>query len=184
MLRNGRIYATLVPMTPRQKIIIAILAITDIVVTLALVVSVTHTAGIRFSSPLQSPPPAVPQHTCQWQATQLLAYSGLGGTVTLPPDGSLRFEIAYPLSADQTINDAAQSVWTVFDIALKLQEQDAQCATFSRIDITILAHDGPSETQISASASTADLEAFSAGELSEEAFIEHVTYTTRAVQAP
>ena len=184
MLRNGRIYATLVPMTPRQKRVVAILAITDIVVTLALVVSVTRTAGIRFSSPLEHSPLTVPEHTCQWQATQLLAYSGLGGTVTLPPDGSLRFEIAYPLSVDQTVDDAAQSVWTVFDIALALQEQDAECATFSRIDITILAHDGPSETQINASASTADLEAFGAGELSEEAFIEHVTYTTRAVPAP
>ena len=184
MLRNGHIHATLVPMTPRQKRIIAILAITDIVVTLALVGSVTHTAGIRFSSPLQPPPPTVPQHTCQWQATQLLAHSGLGGTVTLAPDDSLRFEIARPLSPDQTIDDAAQSVWTAFDVALALQEKGAECAAFSRVDVTILAHDDQSDIQISASVSTADLEAFGAGELSEEAFIEHVTYTTRVITKP
>jgi len=134
-----------------------------------------------------------------------LAQAGLGGTVALIPDGSLRFEIASILAPGQTADEAAQSVWTAFDVALALQEQKSECATFTQIEVTILAvrpspstrppsvppnlggevgrtgahdeaHSSQTNTQISASVSAADLVAFSVGELSEEAFIERVTY--------
>jgi hypothetical protein len=108
----------------------------------------------------------------------------MGGTVTLIPGGPLRFEITHPLAPGQTapenvnedINNAAQSVWTAFDVALALQEQQDECATFTQIEITTLARNDQTNMQISASVSAADLAAFSAGELGEEAFIERVTY--------
>jgi len=104
----------------------------------------------------------------------------MGGTVALIPDGSLRFEIASILAPDQTADETAQSVWTAFDVALALQEQKSECATFTQVEVTILAvRPSPSTrlpSAISASVSAADLVAFSVGELSEEAFIERVTY--------
>jgi hypothetical protein len=170
-------------MTPRQKGIIAILAVADVVVALALVVLVTRPSGTS-TSPLPRPhTPTLPQQTCQWRATQLLARAGLGGTVALMPAGPLRFEITYPLAPDQTADEAAQSVWTVFDVALALQEQGEECATFTRVEVTILAHSGQTDTQISASVSTADLVAFGAGELSEDAFIERVTYDVNTMHS-
>ncbi len=181
-------------MTPRQKRTIAILAIADIAVILALVVLVTRPSGTAPSllphshtptpphshtpTPPHSYTPTPPQQTCQWQATQLLARAGLGGTLALPPDGSLRFEIAHPIAPGQTADEAAQLVWTAFDVALALQEQENECATFTQVEVTILAHSSQTNTQISASVSAADLVAFSAGELSEDEFIERVTYTT------
>jgi hypothetical protein len=164
-------------MTPRQKRTIATLAITDIAVVLALVVLVTRPSGTS-PSPLPTPhAPTSPQQTCQWQATQLLARAGLGGTLTVTPDGLLRFEIIQPIAPGQTADEVAQSVWAAFDIALSLQEQKDECAIFTQVEVIILAHSSHTDTQISASVSAADLAAFSAGELSEEEFIERVTYT-------
>jgi hypothetical protein len=114
----------------------------------------------------------------------LLARAGLGGTVTLTPDGPLGFEIPYPLAPGQTADDAAQLVWTAFDVALALQEQEESCAIFTPVEVTILAYDGQNETQISASVRAADLMAFYAGELSEDQFIERVSYTTDAMRQP
>jgi hypothetical protein len=163
-------------MTARQKRIVAILAIADVVVTLALIVLVTRPSDTSTSPPPRPHTPALPQQTCQWRAAQLLARAGLGGTVALTPDGPLRFEIAYPLAPGQAADEAAQSVWAAFDVALALREQAEQCATFTRVEVTVLAHASQSDAQISASVSAADLAAFGAGELSEDAFIERVTY--------
>jgi hypothetical protein len=171
-------------MTPRQKRIIAILAVADIVVILALMVLVTHPAGTDPSSLSASHTPTTPQQTCQWQATQLLARAGLGGTVTMAPDGPLRFEIAHPLAPGQTADEAAQSAWTAFDVALALWEQQEACAIFTRVEVTILAHDTQTETQINVSVSQADLLAFDAGELSEDQFIERVSYAFTATHQP
>ena len=126
-----------------------------------------------------------------------MAQAGLGGTVTLTSGNSLRFEITQSLShpVTQSPNEAAQSVWTAFDVALALQEQEDECATFTQVEVTILAvrlnahdeaHSGQTDAfsswQIYASVSAADLEAFSAGELSENEFIERVTYTTSVIR--
>ena len=165
-------------MTLGQKRIIAILAIADVAVILALIVLVTRPPGTRH-------PPSTPTHalsspprTCQWRATQLLARAGLGGTVALTSDGSLHFEVTYPLAPGQTVDEAAQATWTAFDVALALREQETECATFTQVKVTILVQADQSYTQIRASVSAADLAAFSAGELSEEQFLERVTYAT------
>jgi len=174
-------------MTPRQRLIIAALALANTIVILTLVVLVTHPSG-SLPSPLPTPtlraepqdeasvPGATSQEVCQWQVTQLLAQSGLGGTVTLTPGGPLRFEIVYPRTPGQTVSEAAQAVWTAFDVALALQGDE--CGSFTQVEVTILAQGNQTDTQISASVSAADLAAFSAGELSEDEFIERVAYTT------
>ena len=172
-------------MTPKQRHIIAALAVANTIVILALVVLVTRPSGTH-SSPLPTPhtstlPHAstLPQGTCRWKAAQLLAQAGLGGTVALTPGGSLRFEITYSLAPGQTapenVNEAAQLVWTALDVALALDEDE--CGSFTEVEVTILAQGIQTDTQVSATVSAADLAAFGAGELSEDEFIEHVTYT-------
>ena len=168
-------------MTQRQKHIIVIPAIADIIVILALVGLVTQTANTRTSQDVHLSTPAQSPHTCQWQATQLLARTGIGGTVALTPEGPLRFQLDYPLAPDQTEEDAAQSVWTAFDVALALQKK-TECAFFTDVEVTILAHNGRHAAQINANVSAADLAAFGNGELSEEQFLERVTYATNAVR--
>ena len=184
-------------MNPRQKRIVAILAIANtlIIATLMTVMlpAITHRPPPHSNSqqvPLQG------QVECQWQATQLLAREGIGGTVTLTPAGNglLRFQLTHPLAPGQTIDEAAQWVWAVFDIALVLQER-APCAPifqqqgekpnapFTDVEVTIVVQDmqdvqdgGQSIAQITASVSAADLVAFGAGEMSEGEFIERVSY--------
>ena len=165
-------------MTPRQKRTVATLAIADIAVILALVVLVTRPSGTSLSPLPSSYTPTPPQQTCQWQATKVWAGAGGGGTLTVTPDGLLRFEITHPIAPGQTADEVAQSVWTALDIAMFLQEQKDECAIFTQVEVIILAHSSHTDTQISASVSAADLAAFSAGELSEEEFIERVAYAT------
>jgi hypothetical protein len=169
-------------MTLKQKHIVAILAIADILVIVALVVLLTRPPGTSPSPHSRPQAPSALQQACQWRATQLLARAGLGGTATLTPDGPLRLRIMYPLAPGQTVDEAAQSVWTAFDVALALQEQAAECAIFTTVEITILARNDQPDTQIDASVSVEDLVAFNAGELSEDAFIERVTYATSTVR--
>jgi hypothetical protein len=128
----------------------------------------------------------------QWRAAQCLARAKLVGTATLTPDGALRFEVVYPLVPGQVADEAAQSVWTVFDIALALKRQEdvcrravyqayrEDCAVFTRVEVAVLALGAQADTWICATASAVDLAAFGAGELSEEEFIERVVYVSGA----
>ena len=206
-------------MTPKQKRIITILAIANVVVIPAMVILVTRPSDTS-PSPLPTPtlraedadgadssyPPhpaetlassvskTPSQEICQWKAAQLLAQAGLCGTVTLSPDGSLRFEIVTdssaptaavgpPLAPGETADEAAQLIWIAFDVALATQEQDDKCGPFTQVEVTILVRSNRATTRrplrsgVSASVSAADLMAFNAGELSEAEFIERVTYT-------
>lgn len=161
-------------MNPKQKRIVGILVIANVIVILILVVFTTRPtppSRTHTPSPTHPPRPTLPPNDCQWQATQLLAQAGLGGTAMLTTNGALAFEITYPLAPDQTADDAAQETWTAFDIALALHEQG--CPTFTRVEVTIMAH----HSQINASVSTSDLIAFDADKLSQDNFIERVTYT-------
>ncbi|OQY22494.1 MAG: hypothetical protein DRI77_09355 [Chloroflexi bacterium] len=98
-----------------------------------------------------------------------------GGAVVLTPDGLLNFEIIYSLLPGETADEAAQLVWTAFDVALALRERECE---LTGVKVTILAQGDRSDTRIRASVSAIDLVAFDAGELSEDEFIERVTYTT------
>ncbi len=166
-------------MTQKQRRIIAALAVANTIVILALVVLVMRPSGTSPSLPPHFHTPTLPQGTCQWKATQLLAQAGLGGTVALTPGGPLRFEIAYSLAPGQTADEAAQLVWAALDVALALDE--GECGSFTQVEVTILARGVQADTQVNASVSAADLVAFGAGELSEDEFVERVVYTTTAL---
>jgi hypothetical protein len=190
-------------MTPKQKRIIGILAIANVVVILTMVGLVTHPTGTSAPRVSPSSTPILPLPTCHalpnptavWQTTRLLAQAGLGGTVTLTPGGSLRFDIVAPDGIVQTasipenegaVDEAAQSVWTAFDVALALQtrvqETEGACTAFTEVQVTILVRGEQADTQIRASVSASDLMAYDAGELSEDAFIERVTYDVNVVR--
>jgi hypothetical protein len=170
-------------MTSKQKLAVGVLVAVNIAVITTLVVLLTRPVSLPTSSYSSIPTPsrsailALPPSDCQWQATQLLARAGLAGTVTLTGDGSLDFDITYPLAPGQVVDEAAEAVWTAFEVALALREY--RCATFARVEVTVLARGGQVDTQLDASVSAADLLAYSAGELSAEGFIERVTYARR-----
>ncbi len=162
-------------MNPKQKRIVGILVIANVVIIVILLTLVTRpTLPSRAPTPTHLSRPTLSPDDCQWQATQLLAQAGLGGTVTLTADSSLAFDIIYPLTSDQTVDDAVQEAWTAFDIALAIQEQG--CSTFTQVQVTILARD----TRINVHVSTTDLIAFSNDELSQDEFIERVAFTRSA----
>jgi hypothetical protein len=84
------------------------------------------------------------------------------------------------------VDEAAQSVWTAFDVALALQtrvqETEGACTAFTEVQVTILVRSEQTNTQIRADVSASDLMAYDAGELSEDAFIERVTYDVNVVR--
>lgn len=103
-----------------------------------------------------------------------MASAGLDGAVTLTADGTLRLDIIYPLAPDQVVDEAAQSIWLAFDIALALVEEE--CGFFTQVEVIVLAQGNSTSTRISARVSTADLIAFGTGELSDDEFTERVIY--------
>jgi len=167
-------------MTLKQKRIITALAIVNVAIILILVAITTRPTRTLSHSQTSTRPLSSPSTLfsgdCQWRATQLLAQAGLGGTVTLTADGSLDLKISYPLASSQMADDAAQAVWAAFDVAMALQKSGNRCATFTQVQVTILAHSDHTDIQINASTSTADLVAFGNGDLSEDEFIGRVTY--------
>jgi hypothetical protein len=167
-------------MTLRQKRILAILALVDVIVVASLIFAIADfrvstpvsTRGSRISDSGREYGRGYTARDCQWWATQRLARKGLAGRVTLVPDGPLRFDIIYPPDPtgwEAKSSLAAQSVWTAFDIALGA---GSECPTFTQVEVMILATD----TNIHASVRTLDLVAWRNGELSENEFIERVTY--------
>jgi hypothetical protein len=205
-------------MTRKQKRIVAALALANVLIILALAVLVTRISGDRephrprsgeapFPGPGTLPsaePRTGPQGAGQasagsdsggttrageaWQATQLLAQAGLGGTVTLNSEGTLYVEIASPYVPGQTADEVAQLAWVVFDVALALSTSSGQALdtgdgrdSFNQVAVSITSPadrgGSPAPWRIHASVSMVDLQAFSTGELSEDEFVERVTYT-------
>jgi hypothetical protein len=192
-------------MTANQKRTVAIRVMAGMIVVLVLTVLVSRPFETRVSllttptdgsesTPVgqSSDLTVLPlQEDCRWKAAQMLAQVGLGGTVTVDDaSNSLGFEIVHTRSPGEMADEAAQLVWAVFDVVLVLQEQ---ACTFASVDVTILSiRSNPSDSpdtnvddqeeepslQIRASVSVADLLAFDAGELSEEEFIQRVTFDT------
>jgi hypothetical protein len=180
-------------MKPKQKRIVALLVAANVVLVLGLVLWIFQALNANPSSTRQSEGvagastpddaeltvvpllPTTPSHeACQWKAAQLLAHARLNGAVTLTPAGVLRFDIVYSLAPGQVADEAAQSIWLAFDIALDLVEEE--CNLFTQVEVIVLAQGNATSTRISARVSTADLVAFDAGELSEDQFAARVTY--------
>ncbi len=168
-------------MTPRQKRIIIALIIANVAVILALATLMRLMA--HSATPTVSPPDLSRwQADCEWQAAQHLAQAGMGGTVTLAPSGALHVALVHPVPPDHLapaqatdLDEAAQSVWTAFDVALALQKRP-ECAGFTQVQVVIRAHSPLTDTRISATVSSSDLSAYGSGTLSETAFIERVNY--------
>jgi hypothetical protein len=140
--------------------------------------AVTPSQSISTSSSSEPTDASLPtsssSETCQWRAAQLLTGAGLDGAVVLVPGDTLRFDIVHSLAPGQTADEAAQPIWLAFDIALALVKKE--CDLFTQIEVVVLAQGNQTSTRISARVSTADLVAFDAGELTEDEFIQRVTY--------
>ena len=95
--------------------------------------------------------------------------------MTLTSDGFLRFEIIRPLAPGQTLDEAAQSVWTAFDIAFVLLNED-ECTFFEQVEVTVVAQGSQARAEINAHVSLADLLALYSGDLNEDEFIERVDF--------
>ncbi len=153
-------------MTRKQKLTVAVLAIINVVVILALArLALRAPAGENLSVPLQE--------TCQLEAAQALSQAGVGGTVVLLPAGQLCFEIPYSLAPGEMPDQAAQLAWPVFDAVSALREGECE---FTSVEVVILAQ-GSVAYRIEAKVGAADLVAFYAGELSEDEFVERVDFT-------
>lgn len=164
-------------MTPRQKRIIGALMLTNVIVIIALTILISRPAqpsGLLATELSKA---------CRWQAAQALAEAGGSGTVKLPSQRTLAFEIDHQLALGASAEEAAQQVWIAFDAARALREIN-QCEGISRIEVTVQAI--PSQgarqrgnaKQIRATVSRADLEAFDDGKLNEADFIDRVRYAT------
>lgn len=168
-------------MTTRQKMVVVALAIINVAVVAALVVLITGAAG-QTPSPTPyhtasiTPLPGFLGGTCPWEATQQLALAGLAGTATLTDRRALRFDIVHSLAPGQTIEEASQLVWTVLDIASTLEE--GPCGPLAQVEVSILARGSQASTRIYVMTRMTDLLAYSSGALSENEFIDRVTYTT------
>jgi len=165
-------------MTLQQRRLILLLASANVIFLGALLLVATSSGGLSFplSAPTPVPtyrPPARLASACRERAVQMIADSGLTGTVLLK-DQTLHLDLVYRLTEGQPPEDAAQQAWTAFDIALGLA--DGGCEGFSRIETVIETQHGPERLRIYASIDLANLKAYHAGELSEQAFIERVEY--------
>ena len=80
------------------------------------------------------------------------------------------------------VDEAAQTIWTAFDVALALREY--RCVAYSQVRVAILAHGDQVDIQINAAVSTADLVAYGAGALSEDEFIDTVIYSVHSEREP
>lgn len=193
-------------MKPKQKRIVAVLVAANVVIILGLVLWVSQALDTGSSSaptstqsgvvveasarPVLTPVPSVStpsnlgtadaslsttasSEACQWRAAQLLTGVGLDGSVVLVSD-TLRFDIAHSLAPGQILDEAAQSIWLAFDVALALVEEE--CDLFTQVEVIVLAQGSQTVSRISARVSAADLVAFNAGELTEDEFIQRVTY--------
>jgi hypothetical protein len=98
---------------------------------------------------------------------------GLDGAVVLASD-TLRFDIVHSPAPGRAADEAAQSIWLAFDVALALVEEE--CDLFTQIEVIVLAQGNQTITRISARVSAADLVAFNADKLTEDEFIQRVTY--------
>jgi hypothetical protein len=170
-------------MTPRQKRIIGVLAIINGVIILALVVFITRFSGSTSFALLPTPVPTYPpgalsSQECQQRAAQMMSRAGLSGTAAVIPGESLRLDLIYSVTAAESLDSAAQQVWTAFDIAAALAED--RCAIVPRVEVQIEPQPGSTQdfSRIRAAVDVADLKAFYNGELGETEFIDQVEYKT------
>lgn len=168
-------------MTVRQKQIIGVLVIINVVLILGLALVITHFSGSGPSALLPTPVPTYPpgslsSQECQQRATEMMSRVGLNGTAAVILGESLQLDLLYQDTAGGSLDNAAQQVWKAFDIALALTED--RCAAISRVDIQIkvLSPSDQALGYIRAAVPVIHLKSFHRGDLSESEFIDQVTY--------
>jgi hypothetical protein len=189
-------------MTKRQILVVAVLGLANGLAIAAVVLWVvgtlrtpTHssvrempTAGRAASSltPTTVVPTRIvaigPLDPCEWRAAESLAGAGLVGTVTYSPTQLLRFDIRYAPAPDRAPDDAAQLVWIAFDVAVALQET-AECRDLKLLSVHVLIPSPEGNLQVTAEVDTEDVTAFYNGQLTEERFIDRVTYRTSTARS-
>ena len=168
------------------------LAILNVIALMGLMRLIGRSSSFFPLPTLQPSPPAIDLKMCPavsvadetWEATQQMVEFNLGGKVALNAGGVLHFDIVHPLSGPVTptaLDEAAQSAWLAFDVAQALLERRGDCSPFTDVEIAILVRDEQPQAQLDVHVRAADLLAFHVGELSEEAFIDRVTYTIRPI---
>lgn len=168
-------------MTLRQKRIIGVLAITNVIFILSLVLVITPFSGSGPSALLPTPVPtyrpgSLSSQACQQRATEMMSRVGLSGAAAVIPGESLQLDLVYQDTAGESLDNAAQQVWKAFDIAIALTED--RCATISRVEVQIKVRSRSDQElgHIRAAVHVAHLKAFHKGDLSESEFIDQVTY--------
>jgi hypothetical protein len=117
---------------------------------------------------------ALSPEECQQRAVQMLWRAGLGGTASFALGETLQLDLVYPVAQGESVQLAAQQVWTAFDIALALSE--GGCDIFSRIAVVVQPQRDETPTQFRAWVDKADLQALDSAEISEDEFIDRVQY--------
>jgi hypothetical protein len=82
----------------------------------------------------------------------------------------------YQGTATEGLDNAAQQVWTAFDVATAVTKD--RCAIVSRVEVQIEARSRSNQElgQIRAAVDVTDLKGFDNGDLSESEFIDQVAY--------
>ncbi len=184
---------------PKQKRILIALAMLNLIALIGLIYLVGR-PSTHLSPPTPQPSvSAIDLKTCPadsvadetWEATRQMAELSLNGGVALDTSGVLHFEIVHLLSqpasspvTSATLDEAAQSAWLAFDAAQALLDRHGDCSPFTDVEVTILVLDEQPQAQLDFHVRAADLLAFHVGELSEEAFIDRVTYTAHSTLSP
>jgi hypothetical protein len=165
-------------MTSRQKCIVGVLAVANGAVILALVVVLTRLSPATSATSLPSSVPPGPSDACERRVVQLLSQAGLSGTAGFISGETLRLDLVYPIPQDQAAEEAAQQVWTAFDIATALSQ--GQCGDFFHVTVVVETQGAQNSLRIRADVDRTDLEAFQNGELSESDFIDRVHYEAQS----
>ncbi|NLE44737.1 MAG: hypothetical protein GX620_08450 [Chloroflexi bacterium] len=111
----------------------------------------------------------------------MMADAGLNGAVRRIESG-IDFRVRHALTSTQTIDGAAQCIWTLFDVVASLTEA-GHCDGVVDVAVTISVTGPRDETTIEAYVMLSDLMDFHRQVLNEGEFIDRVDYSVTPVQA-
>lgn len=109
-------------------------------------------------------PPSEKSLVCQREAAEALYRLGLAGSVHITPDGRLDITLHSRAPAVERFADVREEVWTAFELALALTEED--CALFDQLWVNVLdTRWDPPRPRVTVLAQLDDLEAWRQGRI-------------------